>query len=393
MTRRRPHTRPDSSSAQRRPVADRDGGEGSLGIWYATLIGAVLLIATGIYAFLLHQEVETWRSAADQFEIGQELLRADRDEILQKARDQEVTLSTLEAARAQDRRRLENLETQRSRLQGDVLRLTQALAKSERQPNGAAERADPLVMERLRGERDRLEQELAERRAEIEWLETALSESEKALAERGGIIETREAELERLQAERADLDAAASALEKDKERLDRQIAERQATARRRQIIRGHRASLGEVKPYIAAVGPEDWTVIEGWLALQLGRPMAVPDLAAHGWSYEGARLLGLDDGPPMAMLLYADGENRPVSLTIARDGEGERALETEKDGGLDLLHWREERHVFFLAGEAGEETLEAVALELQNEPPRLSEDASVPVSRYVRPSFKPALEE
>ena len=117
--------------------------------------------------------------------------------------------------------------------------------------------------------------------------------------------------------------------------------------------------------------------------------MAVPDLSAHGWSYEGARLLGSSDGLPMAMLLYADAEEHPASLTIIKDSTGERSLEVRKEGGLDLLDWREERHAFFLVGEAGEEALAAIAVELQNQPPRLSDDAVVPVSRYVRPVQRP----
>ena len=101
------------------------------------MIGAVLLVATGIYAVFLYQQVNEWRRAADQLAIGQDLLRADRDEILEKAREREVTLSTLEAAREQDRARLEALEDQRGRLQSDVLRLTQTLAQSEQQANSS----------------------------------------------------------------------------------------------------------------------------------------------------------------------------------------------------------------------------------------------------------------
>lgn len=374
----------------RRPTADPTTAEGASGIWYATFIGAVLLIAIGIYAALLYQQVKEWRSAADQLTIGQDLLRADRDEILQKAREREVKLSTLEAAREQDRVRLEGLENQRRRLQGDVLRLTQELARSEQQSNGIAGEADrSAALERLQRERDRLDRELDDQRADVARLEAALAETELTLTEQAESLVTKEARIEEIGAEQADLEAAKSSLELDLERLEQEFALRLQSERQRQIIRGHRASLGEVKPYITEVGPHDWSVIESWLALQLRRPMAVPDLSGHGWSYEGARLLGSSDGPPMAMLLYADAEERPASLTIVRDGAGERPLEARKEGGLDLLDWREERHAFFLAGEAGEEALTTIAVELQNQPPRLSDDAIVPVSRYIRPGKRP----
>jgi len=276
-------------------------------------------------------------------------------------------------------------------LQSDVLRLTQALAQIEQQTNGAERDADRLAaFDRLRREHDRQGQELAARRDEIASLETVLADKERALAVRAKSLEASRAMIGALDADMADLEAAKSALDKDREHLERQLAEHREGERRRQIVRGHRASLGEVKPYITELDPGDWSVIESWLAIQLRRPMAVPDLSDHGWSYEGARLLGSIDGPPMAMLLYADVEGRPASLTIARDRNGERPLAAGAQGGLELLDWREEHHAFFLAGEAGEDALKAVAIDLQNQPPRLSEDAPVPVSRYVRPSFRPA---
>ena len=380
---------PSSSPCQ--PTASSTAEEGAQGIWYVVLIGAVLLIATAIYAAYLYQQVEEWRSAAEQLTIGQEMLRFDRDEILQKVREREVTLSTLEAAYEQDRDRLEGLENQRRQLQGDVLRLTEDLARSERRTNGQADDADRSeTLERLQSERDRLDRELEAKRNEISELEAAAAQAELKRVELVESLLTKDARIEEVRAQKADLEEERSVLEQDRLRLEQELAQRRQSERQRQILRGHGASLGEVKPFITEVGPGGWGVIESWLALQLRRPMAVPDLSAHGWSYEGARLLGLFDGPPMAMLLYADAEERPASLTIIKDGAGERPLEIGNEGGLDFLDWREERHAFVLLGEAGEEALTAIAVELQNQPPRLSDDAAVPVSRYVRPVRRPA---
>ncbi len=368
------------------PCRPSDGpvaAEGSHGVWYVVLIGAVLLIALGIYAAYLYQQVKEWRSAANQLSIGQEMLRFDRDEILEKVREREVTLSTLEAAHEQDRARLEGLENQRRQLQSNVLRLTQELARSEQQSIGKASDVDRSAdWDRLQRERDRLDREIAQKNADIEQREATLLELELTLAEQAEFFKAKDARIEEIRAEGAKL-------EQDSERLREELALRRQGERKRQIIRGHRASLGDVKPYITEVGPHAWSVIESWLALQLRRPMAVPDLSGHGWSYEGARLLGSADGPPMAMLLYADADERPASLTIARDGAGERPLDTRKEGGLDLVEWREERHAFYLAGETGEEVLTAIAVELKNQPPRLSDDAVVPVSRYIRPVWRP----
>lgn len=394
MTRRRPGGGSTPPVQSRRPIKGSAPEQSSIGIWYAALIGAVLLIATAIYAAFLHQQVKEEREAVDQLTIGQDLLRADRNEILQKAREREATLSTLEAAREQDRARLNGLEEQRRRLQEDVLRLTQTLARNERQANGAATAAGRLAdVDRLQRERDRLDRQLEARDAEVVRLKGTTAEKDRTIAEQAAKLDAAEARIEAVVADKADLDAQKATLEEELEQLGLKIAEYREGDRRRQIIRGHRASLGDVKPYIAEVGPGGWSVIEGWLALQLRRPMAVPDLSEHGWSYEGARLLGSSDGPPMAMLLYADAEEHPVSLTIAQDSTGERPLETGETGGLQLLDWREERHAFFLAGYVDRDVLKTVAIDLQNEPPRFSEDAVVPVSRYVRPSFRPEVEQ
>ena len=387
MTRRRSGT----GLSHHRPTAEPAAH--STGAWYVALISVVLLVATGIYAAFLYQQVEHGREAVEQLTIGQELLRADRDEILQKMREREVTLSTLEAAREQDELRLEGLEEQRRRLQGDVLKLTQTLARSGQGAEGAVLDAEQnTAFDRLQRERDRLDLELEGARADISRLNTALSEKEEQLAEQAATLRDHQAKIEVMGKQTTELEAAKASQALDMERLEQQLAERRESERRLQIVRGHRASLGEAKPYIAEVGPEEWRVIESWLALQLRRPMAIPDLSAHGWSYEGARLLGVIDGPPMAMLLYADADERPVSLTVAQDGGGDRPLEFNENGGLALAEWREERHAFFLAGEADEDLLERVAIDLQNQPPMLSEDAPVPVSRYIRPNFRPKAE-
>ena len=90
-----------------------------------------------------------------------------------------MTLSTLEAAYEQDRVRLEVLENQRRQLQGDVLRLTQNLARSERQTNGQADDADRSeAWEQLQRERDRLDRDLEAKRSDFSELEAAFGEVE-----------------------------------------------------------------------------------------------------------------------------------------------------------------------------------------------------------------------
>ena len=73
--------------------------------------------------------------------------------------------------------------------------------------------------------------------------------------------------IEEVRAQKADLEEARSVLEQERERLEQELAQRRQSERQRQIIRGHQASLGKVKPYITEVGPGGWGMIESWLAL------------------------------------------------------------------------------------------------------------------------------
>ncbi|MEM9441062.1 MAG: hypothetical protein AAGA73_11495 [Pseudomonadota bacterium] len=383
MTRRRSGVR-STLPPPRRPVASPLPKQSSIGVWYAVLIGAVLLIATGLYAASLHREIDEWQDAARQLSIGQELLRQDRDEILEKARERESMLATLEAGREQDKIRLDGIEDQRQKLQANVLRLTQALAQSEHQVAGADADADQVQdIERWERERERMDRDLAARESETERLRRTITELTETL-------DRSETELEMLRAEKDGFEDARVALERETVRVRERLAERREDERTRQIIRAHLASLGETKPYIAELESGDWSVIESWLSQQLARPMAIPDLSSHGLSFEGARLVGDADGPPMAMLLYANPQQRPVSLTIALDRQGEKPLVIGEQEGLKVVDWREERHAFVLAGGVETSMLEAVGVELLNDPPRMSGDASVPLSRYIRPSQRPA---
>lgn len=387
MMMRRPGSRtlanrlPDNGGMTARPEAPAS----AVGAWYGALISILLLITAGIYIVYLHQQGLQSEETVGQLLIGQDLLRADRDELLQKIHDRESDLEVLGRTTAEMTARLTRLDVQRNDLQADIVSLTQDLAAAKRTVDHApAIAADDQStdLRKLERERDSLKRQATTYQSEIDDLKSALADKEKTLAERSdGIREQKD-----IAAESA---AQKATLGKEIARLVQQLADTRQTGRQSQIIRGHRASFGEVRPYLASVGPEDWQTIEGWLAQQLRRPMAIPDLSEFGWSYEGARLLAAIEGPPMTMLLYADAENRPISLTIAQDRSGERNIESHRDGGLNLVEWREERHAFVLASDADDVVLRLIAATLQNQPPAMTGDAAVPSSRFFRPAFRP----
>jgi len=366
----------------------------SVGFWYVAVLATLLLVAAGIYIIYLHQERLRWQDAANQTSIGQELLRADRDEILQKVQDGEANLSTLEQELSLSKAEITALESERGELSAEVARLAQDLANEEQQRRKDAPAGDNQVnlleagQEGDLGNQDNLETvaAISKKDEEIKRLETSLAETGELLVQYQSDLR----EQERLATE-ARLEK--TALQKEATRLRNEISETELAFRRSQIIRGHHASLGEVKPYLANVGPEYWQMIEERLKEKLQREMTIPDLSDIGWSYEGARLLVTIGGPSMVMLLYADPDGNPISLTIARDLSGIQPSTSRQQAGLNLIEWRDHSHAFVLAGEVNDVVLQIVASSMLEQINQITEDSAVPSGRFFRPEFRPELSE
>lgn len=378
MTRRHVSTEAfaQTSSAQGQPPKSASKST-SAGVWYLALISTVLLVAVGVYALSLQHRILELENTARQLEIGQDLLRDNRDEILAKGRSLETSLISLETDREREQIRLEGLEGQRERLQAEVVRLTQALAMREH------ERSGDTVIVADDNEAQSLTRDLAREQRETAELQSKLSNLVDQLADRQDLLNT-------LRIERDQAKDAQAAAEAKSAHLHDVIAHRRDDQRFRQILHGHRASLGDMKPYMAELTSSEWSIAEVWLAKQLSRPMAIPDLSAHEIFYEGARLLQGGDGPAMAMLLYQDAKERPVTLTIALDGTGTKPVSTRQTDGLRWLTWRENDHAFFLVGAQDQNVLADIAAGLIDEPPGLSPNSVVPVSRHFRPKRRPA---
>jgi len=361
-----------------------------IAVWYVAIIAVLLLIAAGIYIVFLLQQRLQWQEAATQMSVGQELLQADRDELLQKTLDHEADLTALEQEVAARDRRLASLQAQRTVLQATIAGFEQDLADAERrsQERPVADEPSTAPLAQVSGS-DELDQAISDRDAMIDQqgktikrLQSSLSFAEERLAE----AET-EAREKTTRAVEASLENAV--LDGEIAETRQELIEIREGLRRGQVIDGHRASLGEVKPYQVEVGPEYWQVIEGWLREDLQRDIPVPDLSTMGWSYEGARLLVRNGGAPMVMLLYADQEGRPISYTIAEDASGDMPRVVVEQAGLNLLEWRDESHAFVLAGEADEVVLQVVASALQDQSNKVASDNPVPFGRFFRPEFKP----
>jgi anti-sigma factor RsiW len=105
--------------------------------------------------------------------------------------------------------------------------------------------------------------------------------------------------------------------------------------------------------------------IETWLGNRLHNKLEVPDLSAHGLTFVGARLLGVD-GTPVAQLLYqAPGrEHEPVALCIAADASNDTEMRGDVYAGLQEVTWSQSGYRYVIAGWESPEFLFGLANEL-----------------------------
>ncbi|MEM9796170.1 MAG: anti-sigma factor [Pseudomonadota bacterium] len=100
--------------------------------------------------------------------------------------------------------------------------------------------------------------------------------------------------------------------------------------------------------------------IQTWLSATIGAPVRIPDLAEHGLTFEGGRLL-VAAGKPVAQLMFTDAQARVVALCLIgtdtpSDGFAERSL-----GGFDMVSWGGAGANFVVVGDEGRGDLTAIA--------------------------------
>jgi anti-sigma factor RsiW len=105
--------------------------------------------------------------------------------------------------------------------------------------------------------------------------------------------------------------------------------------------------------------------LEAWLSEQTGVPFAVPDLAASGLTFEGARLL-VASGKPVAQLMYRDAAGAVIAVCFMQGGdatlaEDETVFADQSNGGFDLISWKDRTASYVVIGPSGREDLATIA--------------------------------
>lgn len=93
---------------------------------------------------------------------------------------------------------------------------------------------------------------------------------------------------------------------------------------------------------VEAPASEGASAITAWLAGSTGVDFTLPDVAASGLTFEGARLL-VAGGKPVAQLMYRNGSGQVVAICFQESGGNaqDTPLKATRRGDLELISWRQ----------------------------------------------------
>lgn len=101
--------------------------------------------------------------------------------------------------------------------------------------------------------------------------------------------------------------------------------------------------------------------IKTWLTAQVGAPFDIPDLAAAGLEFQGARLL-VAAGKPVGQLMYRDAEGQVVALCfVASDKPATDDIEERQANGFQMRLWGKPGARFVLIAPEGMPDLTSIA--------------------------------
>jgi anti-sigma factor RsiW len=94
---------------------------------------------------------------------------------------------------------------------------------------------------------------------------------------------------------------------------------------------------------------------EDWVKM-LGRDLPIPDLQRHRMSFEGARLLTIND-EPAAQLVYTDTNNSLLTFWIAQTDQPASEPQPSIHQDLDVITWCDGVHAYALVGRDSRDSL------------------------------------
>jgi anti-sigma factor RsiW len=111
--------------------------------------------------------------------------------------------------------------------------------------------------------------------------------------------------------------------------------------------------------HLVEVPADQMDEITGWLGKRLERRLEVPDLAADGLRFAGARMLVVS-GRPVAQLVYTRAQGRPLALCIVKLAGTAAPVQLEKHGTQSTALLQDSAYAYVAVGEIGDEKLRTI---------------------------------
>ena len=121
----------------------------------------------------------------------------------------------------------------------------------------------------------------------------------------------------------------------------------------------HRVYSGQER-HLVEVAANEADHIETWLTKTVGAEVRIPDLSAHGLTFQGARLL-VAAGKPVSQLMFKDGDGRVVALCLIQTDTPAKGFTQRNIDGFDLVSWGGRNANYVIVGDEGREDLDAIA--------------------------------
>ena len=99
--------------------------------------------------------------------------------------------------------------------------------------------------------------------------------------------------------------------------------------------------------------------IEKWLSQETDAQITVPDLAASGYDFRGARLL-VASGKPVAQLIYTDAAGAVIALCALQSDKPQDGFTSKSFDGVDMVRWTAPGAAWVAVGDPGA-PLQAIA--------------------------------
>lgn len=312
----------------------------------------------------------------------------EREAASRQLTDNSDIIQRLEVEQAALEDRYEELIGENERLSDLVAERTAALAAADQRREQVfadlssvrealdAERDEKLkVQSLLRTQATDLTDELVTKQQRLADLSEELENTLKRSASSNAALDDMRAEQRALQNRLAALEADNQALIADRNAAEQQVAvleanlalagnTEEATVRRvsaleaelaastswlGQIAQYHRVYASTARRHLVEVGADEQDHIEQWLGNMLERTVPVPDLSAFGVTFQGARLLGVND-KPVAQLVYLDADDQPLALCIIPSTMDAKEPAASSNQDLNLVDWRDGQYGYAVVG-------------------------------------------